>query len=34
MPRHDIPTTALPTPEELRIIREEIDPTAMRLKEF
>ena len=34
MPRHDIPTTALPTLEELRIIREEIDPTAMRLKEF
>jgi glutaconate CoA-transferase subunit B len=33
-PDHDVPTTDLPTPNELKILREEIDPTSMRLKEF
>jgi hypothetical protein len=28
-----VPTTPLPTPEELRLIREVIDPTGLREKE-
>lgn len=30
----EVPTTASPTEEELRILREEVDPTSMRLREF
>lgn len=29
-----VPTTPLPTSEELRILRQEVDPTSMRLREF
>lgn len=34
LPEGEIPTTDLPTDEELRILREEVDPTGMRLREF
>lgn len=34
LPDGDVPTTAAPTAEELRILREEVDPTSMRLREF
>ena len=34
LPDGDIPTTDLPTDEELRILREVVDPTGMRLREF
>ena len=34
LPGGEIPTTDLPTSEELRILREEVDPTSMRLREF
>ena len=30
----DVPVTAEPTDEELRILREEVDPTGARLREF
>lgn len=30
----DVPTTPAPTTEELRILREEVDPTGMRRREF
>jgi glutaconate CoA-transferase subunit B len=29
-----VPVTASPGPEQLRVLREEVDPTAMRLREF
>ena len=34
LPDGDIPTTDLPTDEELRILRHEVDPTSSRLREF
>ena len=34
LPDGEIPVTASPTEEELRILREEVDPTSMRLREF
>jgi len=34
LPEGDIAVTEQPTEEELRILREEVDPTAMRLREF
>ena len=34
LPETEIPTTARPGKEELRILREEVDPTSMRLREF
>ena len=34
LPDGEIPTTDLPTDEELRILREEVDPTSSRLREF
>jgi hypothetical protein len=34
LPESDIPITEPPTAEELRILREEVDPTSMRLREF
>lgn len=34
LPDHEVPVTSLPTDEELRILREEVDPTSMRLREF
>ena len=34
LPEGDIPTTDPATAEELRILREEVDPTSMRLREF
>jgi glutaconate CoA-transferase subunit B len=34
LPDGTIPTTAPPSVEELRILREEVDPTSMRLREF
>ncbi|MBM3676520.1 MAG: hypothetical protein FJW96_01355 [Actinobacteria bacterium] len=34
VPAGAIPTTPLPTAEELRILREEVDPTGARLREF
>lgn len=34
LPDGDPPVTPTPTPEELRLLREEIDPTAARLREF
>jgi glutaconate CoA-transferase subunit B len=34
LPEGDIPTTDPATTEELRILREEVDPTSMRLREF
>jgi hypothetical protein len=33
-PDGDPPVTAEPTDEELRILREEVDPTGARLREF
>jgi acyl CoA:acetate/3-ketoacid CoA transferase beta subunit len=33
-PAGDVPETPLPTDEELRILREEVDPTGARLREF
>ena len=33
-PAGDVPVTAEPTDEELRILREEVDPTGARLREF
>lgn len=34
LPAGEIPVTDSPTKEELRILREEVDPTSMRLREF
>ena len=34
VPDGEIPTTERPTEEELRILREEVDPTSARLREF
>lgn len=34
LPDGDVPTTDAPTDEELRVLREEVDPTSMRLREF
>jgi len=34
LPEGDIPTTDPASSEELRILREEVDPTSMRLREF
>ena len=34
VPGGEIPTTERPTEEELRILREEVDPTSARLREF
>ena len=34
LPEGDIPVTDLPSGEELRILRDEVDPTGMRLREF
>jgi hypothetical protein len=34
VPDGEIPTTGRPTEEELRILREEVDPTSARLREF
>jgi len=34
LPAGDVPVTDQPTGEELRILREEVDPTSMRLREF
>lgn len=34
LPEGDVPETAAPTAEELRILREDVDPTSMRLREF
>jgi glutaconate CoA-transferase subunit B len=34
LPGGDIPTTDAPTLVELQILREEVDPTSMRLREF
>ena len=34
MPEGDVPETSLPTEEELRILRDVVDPTEMRLREF
>ena len=34
VPAGAIPETPLPTAEELRILREEVDPTGARLREF
>ena len=34
MPDGEVGETALPTDSELRILREEVDPTSMRLREF
>lgn len=34
LPDGDVPTTAAPMPAELRILRDVVDPTAMRLREF
>jgi acyl CoA:acetate/3-ketoacid CoA transferase beta subunit len=34
VPAGDIPETPSPTAEELRILREEVDPTGARLREF
>ena len=33
-PDGDLPVTAEPTDEELRILRDEVDPTGARLREF
>ena len=33
-PDGDLPVTAEPTEEELRILREDVDPTGARLREF
>jgi hypothetical protein len=33
-PEGDVPVTGEPTDEELRILREEVDPTGARLREF
>ncbi|MGH9247048.1 MAG: CoA-transferase subunit beta [Acidimicrobiales bacterium] len=34
IPPGDVPTTPTPTPEQVRLIREEIDPDGMRKREF
>jgi hypothetical protein len=34
LPDGPVPETALPTDTELRILREDVDPTSMRLREF
>ena len=34
VPNGEIPVTERPTEEELRILREEVDPTGARLREF
>lgn len=34
LPEGEIPVTPPPDPEQLRVLREEVDPTAMRLREF
>ena len=34
LPDGEIPVTAAPTAEELRILRDEVDPTSARLREF
>ena len=34
LPDSEIPTTGRPTEDELRILREEVDPTGARLREF
>lgn len=34
LPDGDVPTTAAPTEHELRVLREQVDPTSMRLREF
>ena len=34
LPEGDVPETDAPTEEELRILREVVDPTSMRLREF
>jgi glutaconate CoA-transferase subunit B len=34
LPDGQVPETGLPTATELRILREEVDPTGMRLREF
>jgi glutaconate CoA-transferase subunit B len=34
LPEAEAPTTQAPSEEELRILREEVDPTSMRLREF
>ena len=34
LPENGIPVTDPPTEEELRILRDEVDPTSMRLREF
>jgi acyl CoA:acetate/3-ketoacid CoA transferase beta subunit len=34
VPSGAIPETPLPTAEELRVLREEVDPTGARLREF
>ncbi len=34
LPAGEIPVTDAPTEEQLRILREEVDPTGMRLREF
>jgi len=33
-PDGDVPVTDEPTDEELRILRDEVDPTGARLREF
>lgn len=34
LPDHEVPTTSLPTDEELSTLRDQVDPTSMRLREF
>ncbi len=34
LPEREVPITDPPGEEELRILREEVDPTSMRLREF
>jgi hypothetical protein len=33
-PAGEVPETEAPTDDELRILREDVDPTAARLREF
>jgi hypothetical protein len=34
LPESEVPVTAAPDAGQLRVLREEVDPTAMRLREF